>query len=302
MYDLWHFVIKYLDFSLAFNIKIFHGGEETMEVHGKHWAYAAKCLDWYVYLLDIPKWLARCWEPACDFALLQAQDVLNAQKKLQQHSTEKAGVSSQDSASRASKKTGKNRAVKIGNRKTSADKADSSLKLTDLLGSETVDVEGAVAYMERVFAAQNQEQDELWNNTIQSGLGMWVNFCNVSVRIVNLPVTLSQSVEDMIAETLGSVTTVDPERKSQKVDAPAKCQNSAGDVSLPGSTELINTLNLSQPVTPPLLGRKSRPEENTLGSSQGLASRGGSIRSNNSKKQLLAQKSSLFFPSRKTPS
>lgn len=33
----------------------------------------AKFAEWYVWLFGIPKWFARCWEPVCDFALLQEE-------------------------------------------------------------------------------------------------------------------------------------------------------------------------------------------------------------------------------------
>lgn len=46
---------------------------------------------------------------------------------------------------------------------------------------------------------QNAEDNE---HNLQSDLALRINFCNVSVRVVNLPITLSENVFDLLMSEL----------------------------------------------------------------------------------------------------
>lgn len=72
LYQLWHFGFKYTTWVLIFTIKIFHrNGRELKDLENSWYMTIAKIVERCVKFFGISKALARCWEPVCDFALLE---------------------------------------------------------------------------------------------------------------------------------------------------------------------------------------------------------------------------------------
>eukprot|EP00397_Hematodinium_sp_SG-2012_P010705 GEMP01010829.1.p1 GENE.GEMP01010829.1~~GEMP01010829.1.p1 ORF type:complete len:585 (+),score=44.41 GEMP01010829.1:39-1793(+) len=67
-YQTWHFGFKYVDWTLVFTLKIFHGGL------GKKWRIIERVVKLFVNVFGIPKYICSCWELPVDYAALKGRE------------------------------------------------------------------------------------------------------------------------------------------------------------------------------------------------------------------------------------